>query len=108
MHARGAVLLIFLCPLAPAGAQEPPKGAVTLHVAPDGSDANPGTRDRPFARLEAARDAIRGLRRRQGGTLRQPVHVLFRGGTYVLEAPLLLTPEDSGTAACPVVYQPLP
>ena len=35
-----------------------------FHVATAGSDANPGTREKPFATLSAARDAIRRLKAR--------------------------------------------
>jgi len=35
--------------------------ATILHVAPTGADRNPGTEDRPFASLSAARDAARRL-----------------------------------------------
>ena len=34
----------------------------TFYVSPDGDDANPGSVDRPFATLEAARDAIRQMK----------------------------------------------
>ena len=85
---------------------------VTFHVAPDGKDEwsgkvstpNPAGNDGPFATATRARDAVRQLKREQGGTLRQPVNIVFRGGTYLLNEPLLLTPEDSGTEQCPVTY----
>src|SRR5438067_3190378 len=70
--------------------------ALTFHVAPDGNDGNPGTREKPFATPAQARDAIRALKRRQGGKLTAPVTVLLRGGTYRLAAPLVFTAEDSG------------
>jgi len=38
--------------------------AAEFHVAPEGNDANPGTRNAPFATLEAARDAVRNLKPR--------------------------------------------
>ena len=84
-----------------AAADESP---TVLHVSPDGSDQNSGSRDKPFATPARARDAIRGLKAAQDGKLRGPVSVLFHGGTYPLDAPLVLTPQDSGTADAPVVY----
>ena len=36
--------------------------AAELYVAPDGNDANPGTRAAPLKTLEAARDALRKLK----------------------------------------------
>ena len=35
--------------------------AATVFVSPSGSDANPGTRERPLATPAAARDAVRKL-----------------------------------------------
>lgn len=72
-----------------------------LHVAANGSDSKAGG---PFATLERARDAVRDLKQREGGTLHEPVTILIHGGTYRLARPLVLTPEDSGTAECPVTY----
>ncbi len=74
---------------------------VVFHVATTGNDHDPGTRERPFATLERAQTALRTLKRQSGG-LRQPVTILVHGGTYSLTAPLVLTPEDSGTADNPV------
>lgn len=77
---------------------------VDFHVADYGSDSNPGTRAKPFATLERARDAVRELDVRRhppdGG-----VTVWLKGGTYVREATFELTERDSGTKACPVVYR---
>ncbi len=85
---------------------------VTFYVAPDGNDqwsgrlaeANAQQTDGPFASLPRARDAIRAFKSEQDGKLRRPVSVLIRGGDYFLAEPLVLTPEDSGTADCPVTY----
>ena len=54
--------------------------------------------DGPFATPKRARDAIRTLKRDAGGALTGPVTVAIRGGRYPLSEPLVLTPEDSGTA----------
>ena len=85
---------------------------VRFYVSLEGNDRWSGTlpapnrtaTDGPLATLPRARDAVRRLRRSQGGVLRQPVTVLVRGGTYFLTDPLVLSPQDSGTAACPVTY----
>ena len=69
-----------------------------LFVAPDGSDASPGTLEQPFATPARARDAARDLGRIA------PVTISLRGGTYELEQPLELTPEDSGTADAPLTW----
>ncbi len=76
----------------------------TFHIAPDGDDQNPGTREKPFATLQCARNALRELKRQQAGQPRRPATILLRGGTYRLAAPLMLTAEDAGTADAPVVF----
>jgi hypothetical protein len=92
--------------LCEANVGKPP--ALAFHVAQDGNDGNPGTREKPFATPAQARDAIRALKRKQGGKLASPVTVLLRGGTYCLAAPLSFTAEDSGTADCPITFAAAP
>lgn len=75
-----------------------------FYVAPGGADTNPGTKARPFATLTHARDAVRKAKTRE----HRPITVLLRGGTYMMEEPLVLGPEDSGTAECPVTYAACP
>jgi len=70
-------------------------------VATDGSDAGPGTKEKPFATLSRARDAVRELKK--GGQTRDLV-VLVRGGTYRLKEPLVFGPEDSGTEKFAITY----
>jgi hypothetical protein len=73
-----------------------------FYVSPNGCDTNPGTRAKPFASLQAARDAVRKLN--EGGKLDQPVTVYLADGTYFLDTPLVLKPEDSGAPLCPVTW----
>jgi parallel beta-helix repeat protein len=85
---------------------------ITFYIAPDGKDSwsgqvrkpNNAETDGPFATLERVRDAIRQLKRQQGGSLKQPVTVMMRGGTYFLPKPLELFSEDSGTEKTPITY----
>lgn len=82
-----------------------------LYVSPQGDDAwsgrlpepNAAATDGPFATLKAARDAIRHIKARDG-SLSGPLTVYLRGGTYELEAPFTLSPQDSGTIGCPIIY----
>ena len=76
----------------------------SIYVAPHGSDSNPGTQQRPFASLHRAQHEARVLKQRTP----QPITVWVRGGTYYLEAPLVFTPEDSGTAEAPISYMAYP
>lgn len=78
---------------------------LTLHVAPNGKDTwsgrpaepNAAGTDGPLATLPAALAAARAAR--AAGQAPEGVTLLLRGGTYRLEAPVVLTPEDSGAAA---------
>ena len=75
-----------------------------VYVAMDGNDSNPGTKEKPFATLARARDAVRLIKRASAG----PITVLVRGGTYYQEKPLIFGPEDSGTTESPIVYRAYP
>ena len=72
-------------------------------VAPNGSDQNPGTKNQPLASLTGARDLIRELR--SLGKLNEEVRVIVSNGVYFMTEPLLLTDQDSGTEASPVIYR---
>jgi hypothetical protein len=77
---------------------------VAIYVAPTGSDDAPGTVEKPFRSPARARDAVRQLKKRNGGKLTAPVTVHLRGGTFALGEPFVLNQEDGGTAAFPVTY----
>lgn len=79
--------------------------AAELFVAPDGNDANPGTRAEPFATPQQAVSAVREL---AGTGLTEDVRVTFAAGTYELAAPLIFTPADSGTAEHSITYAAAP
>ena len=81
-----------------------PEPAMTLYVAPDGSDANPGTKDKPFATPERARDAIRALRAERG-LPRGGVEVRLAPGEYSVGRTFSLTADDSGTQDAPITYR---
>ena len=77
-------------------------GTLSLHISPTGNDTWPGTSEQPFASIVRARDAIREVKKRG---LERPVRVRIHGGTYDLAETLVLTPEDSGTSACPITWE---
>ncbi len=77
--------------------------AAEFHVALAGRDDFPGTREQPFATLQRAQAAVRELRRTAGWP-QAGVTVRVGAGTHVLTAPLILTPEDAGTVAGPLVF----
>lgn len=77
-------------------------------VSPTGSDANPGTQEKPLASLVTAQRKARELRRTariapEGGT-----RILLADGIHFLSHPLQFVPEDSGTAASPAIIEAAP
>lgn len=82
----------------------PPAGKFTaeIFVGPRGQDSGDGTRARPFASLNRARDQIRTLRE-QG--LAGAIAVTALPGEYPMAGRVGLNQRDSGTAAAPVVYR---
>ncbi len=92
-----------LAMVALASAQTSRPEGVALFVAVDGNDGNPGTKEKPFATMERARDEVRRLRKVKAPA--SPVAVNLRAGTYFLERTFKLSAEDSGTAGAPTVYR---
>ena len=76
-------------------------GPIDIHVAPNGSDTNVGTERAPFATLGGARRAARAVIAK-GLTGDLTVHV--HAGTYLLEEPFVLGPQDGGTERYAVRY----
>lgn len=101
-HGRWTYLAGVACCVMILGASV--EGATRLHVAPNGSDGNPGTASRPFQTLERARDEVRALRK-AGGTTEGGFEVVIHPGLHPVRQTFLLTSEDSGSATEPVVYR---
>jgi hypothetical protein len=105
-----AILTSLLC--SHAGAEAEPArpitplkpGPGTFFVAANGNDQwsgrlpgpNPGATDGPFATLPGALKTIRELRLRHDAAAGRAVTVVVGGGLCFLDAPVVLTPEDSG------------
>jgi hypothetical protein len=76
-------------------------GPLTFYMAPGGNDGWSGSRpsvnrnksDGPLATLAGALEKSRAIHRQTPGA---EIRLELRGGTYVLDRPLILTPEDSG------------
>ena len=92
-----------LCALLLSACASPLAAApLILHVSPAGRDswsglpAAPANADGPLATLPAALQKARAARK----TLPAPdsVSILLRAGTYELDAPVVLTPDDSGAS----------
>jgi hypothetical protein len=93
-YLRLFMVLVFLA----IGFVSPVRGE-DFYVSPKGADTNAGTKARPFASLERARDAARAAK--HDGS----ITIWLRGGDYQRATTFVLTSADSGTAASPVVYR---
>ena len=67
-----------------------------LFVSITGSDLNPGTKGRPFATIERARDELRAMKRAES-VPKGGLTVWLRGGDYVRTNAFELTAADSGS-----------
>ena len=99
------VVIVLVAGLGVCQASRAAGGGADFHVAATGRDDGPGTRDKPFASLGRARDAVRA---KIAGGLTADVTVLVHGGTYRLHEPLVLTAADSGTDKHAVTYAAAP
>lgn len=104
-----AMILSTLGLASMAGDSPPPAKSVrsagaTFYVSSSGLDSNPGTKLAPFATLARAQQALRAWRKTGSG----PAVVEVGQGIYGLERPLVFSPEDSGSAASPVVFAAAP
>jgi lysophospholipase L1-like esterase len=93
-------LCLFAAALALLPAALP--AATQIHISPTGNDASPGTVASPVRTPQGAQVLVHSLI--QSG-LTDSVEVVFAAGTYVMDAPLELRPEDSGTAAFPITWK---
>jgi len=75
-----------------------------ISVAPTGSDANPGTADKPLATLSRALDRVKA----SPGRRAEPINVILRGGVYYLPETLVIPTEVSGTKDAPVTITAAP
>lgn len=92
------VVLLLLLPVTGISAE-----SRQFYVSVEGKDSNEGTEKAPFATLEAARDAVRKLKKKSGYTS-SGVTVFLKGGIYQRTSTFALGVEDSGTTDSPVVY----
>lgn len=81
--------------------------AQDIYVSTNGNDQNIGTKDKPVATLEGARDLIRQYKAtydlRKGG-----ITVWIGSGQYDQNKPFILNEHDSGEPGAPIVWRNLP
>lgn len=73
----------------------------SFYVSPGGNDANPGAKDKPFATIEKAKQAVRAINRDMAGDIVVELH----GGTYALDRTLVFDAADSGFNGHDVIYR---
>jgi hypothetical protein len=77
--------------------------AAEFWISTSGNDMNQGTKSKPFATLEKARDAVR--QSKEQGSAQKPVTVWLRKGDYLRTNTLELSTADSATAQSPIVWR---
>lgn len=97
---------IFLALPAGAYSLQPEEKTIplTLFVSTKGKDEWPGTRQRPFATLQQARDAARAAKEKQPERFAGAV-IQVREGVYSLSSSFDLDERDSGSKDHPIVYE---
>lgn len=78
--------------------------AADIFVSTNGNDFNSGDADSPLRSIAMAQRKARELRRLNDPSVKEGINIILEGGTYRLIEPLLLRPEDSGTAESPTRY----
>jgi len=77
------------------------KSVTDIYVSTTGSDRNSGVKDKPLASLHGALRKARELRRLNDPAINDGIRILISKGLYRLDEPVLIRPEDSGTADSP-------
>lgn len=81
-----------------------PKQAI--YVSLQGSDTNPGTKDKPFATIKRVREEVKRIK--DAGMPEDGITVYLREGRYFLTESVSFAKEDSGSEEFPVVYRNYP
>lgn len=93
------------------------KVSTTIYVSPSGSDTLSGTtleinaakNTGPIATFQRAKQLVAQQKKSNAASGKTgPIKVLFRGGTYQVDRPIVLTPDDSGTKETPITYAAYP
>ena len=77
---------------------------LNLYVSPNGNDSNPGTKELPFASLEAAKNHVRQIK----ASTKSNITVWFRTGKYLLSKTVVFGLEDSGEGESTITYAAYP
>jgi hypothetical protein len=73
----------------------------SLFIAPGGNDANPGTKEKPFATIDGVQKAVAAEVK---AGLAADLRVVFAPGRYELAGPWVIGPDNSGTEKFSITY----
>ena len=76
---------------------------ISIHVSPYGDDQYEGTKERPVATIERARNLIREIKKQH--LPKDTISVFLHEGVYRLKRGIVLTAADAGTEKSPVIYR---
>ena len=79
--------------------------AAEIWVSPNGKDTNVGTKANPLATVQMAMRKARELRRLKDVSVKDGIRIIVMNGTYYLNEPLFVRPEDSGTPDSPTTIE---
>ncbi|AOW08287.1 L-rhamnose mutarotase [Flavobacterium gilvum] len=79
--------------------------AAEIWVSPQGKDSNTGTKLSPLATVHMAIRKARELRRLKDSSVQGGIRIIVMDGTYYLNEPLFVRPEDSGTSESPTTIE---
>ena len=79
--------------------------AGVIHLAPNGDDRADGSAEHPLRTPHAALKMAREWRRTADPRSKGGIEISFAAGRYLLESPLYIRPEDSGTADSPTTLR---
>lgn len=75
--------------------------AADIYVALNGADTNIGSKDKPLGSLHGALRKARELRRLNDPSVKGGIRIIINNGIYYLAEPIIVRPEDSGSAESP-------
>ncbi|WP_442587295.1 right-handed parallel beta-helix repeat-containing protein [Pedobacter sp. AW31-3R] len=104
----GVVMFFFPLTQLIAQSSPTPPSSARLYVSTKGNDAHSGSKDHPFRTLDMALRKAREMRRLADPSIQQGIQILLYGGLYQHQEPVVIRPEDSGTALSPTRIEALP
>jgi glycosyl hydrolase family 141 len=95
------VLLLVVALVLVVGQTWAAEQVTEIHVTPTGQDTNAGTKEKPLATIDAARQAASKIvRQMTAGQVRVVIH----DGAYRIQEPIVFTSENGGTESVSVTY----